>query len=406
MEEKKKREKWVKPRHQVVRNLLGGGFWLYSTLRYNARIEKFREEGKRQYLVLMNHQTAFDQFFVSLSFHQPVYYIATEDIFSLGWLSSMLRFLVAPIPIKKQTLDIGAVRTCIRVAGDGGTIGIAPEGNRTYSGKTEYMNPSIAFLVRKLGLPVALYRIEGGYGTQPRWSDCVRRGKMRCFVSEVIEPEQYADMTNDELAARIAEGLYVNEGTPDGPFRHKHRAEYLERAVYVCPFCGLSTFESAGSFITCTKCGRRIEYTEHKELRGEGFDFPYRFMTEWYDAQCDFVNALDTSAYTETPLYREKASVWEVLLKKRKEPLFADASIALYGDRIVLEEGTERELCMPFSEISALAVLGRNKANIYHGEKVYQLKGSPRFNALKYVHIYHRNKNLTRGDSDGKFLGL
>ena len=34
------------------------------------------------------------------------------------------------------------------------------------------------------------------------------------------------------------------------------------------------------------------------------------------------------------------------------------------------------------------------------------LKGDKRFNALKYVHIYHRNKNLTRGEENGKFLGL
>ena len=109
---------------------------------------------------------------------------------------------------------------------------------------------------------------------------------------------------------------------------------------------------------------------------------------------------------TETPLYRETASVFEVILKKRKLPLMKDTTVALYGDRLVLGEGTDGEICLPFSEVSALSVLGRNKANVYHGEKVYQLKGSKRFNALKYVHIYYRNKNLTRGESDGKFLGL
>ncbi len=406
MEKDKKQEKWVQPRHRVIRKILGGTLGVYTRLRYHARIEPFREEGDRQYLVLMNHQTPFDQFFVSISFRQPVYYMATEDIFSLGWVSSLIRWLVAPIPIKKQAMDIGAVRTCIRVAGEGGTIGIAPEGNRTYSGKTEYMNPSIAFLAKKLKLPIALYRIEGGYGTQPRWSDCIRRGTMHCYVSEVLEPEQYLSMTNDELAARIAEGLYVNEGVADEAFRHKRKAQYLERAVYVCPYCGLSTFESDGNFVACKKCGRRIEYTEKKELRGVGFDFPYRFMTEWYDAQCDYVNALDTADYTETPLYRETASVFEVLLKKRKLPLMEDTTVALYGDRLVLGEGSDGEICLPFCEVSGLSVLGGNKGKVYHGEKVYQLKGSKRFNALKYVHIYYRYKNLTRGESDGKFLGL
>ena len=57
---------------------------------------------------------------------------------------------MAPIPIKKQTMDITAVKNCILVAREGGTICIAPEGNRTYSGRTEYMRPSIASLAKKL----------------------------------------------------------------------------------------------------------------------------------------------------------------------------------------------------------------------------------------------------------------
>ena len=53
-----------------------------------------------------------------------------------------------------------------------------------------------------------------------------------------------------------------------------------------------------------------------------------------------------------------------------------------------------------------MTVLGRNKLNLYIGDKVYQCKGNKRFNALKYVHIYHRYKNIKEGNSDGKFLGL
>ena len=82
-------------------------------------------------------------------------------------------------------------------------------------------------------LPIALYRIEGGYGVQPRWADGIRRGKMRGYVAQVIEPEEYAKMSGDELMARIEEGLYVNEAVADGHFRSPKRAEYLERAIYV-----------------------------------------------------------------------------------------------------------------------------------------------------------------------------
>ena len=176
---KKKKQKWIKFRHRPVRAVLNVTLGVYSKWKYGITVEKFRQQGDRPYLILYNHQTAFDQFFVGMSFRGPVYYVASEDLFSKGWVSSLIRFLVAPIPIKKQTTDIGAVMNCIRVAREGGTIAIAPEGNRTYSGKTEYMSSAIAPLAKKLKLPIAFYRIEGGYGVHPRWSDKVRKGKMR-----------------------------------------------------------------------------------------------------------------------------------------------------------------------------------------------------------------------------------
>ena len=188
-------------------------------------------------MILMNHQTAFDQFFIASAFRGAIYYLSSEDLFSNGWKSSFLRFMVAPIPIKKQTVDARSVLTCLRVAKEGGTIALAPEGNRTYSGKTEYMKPSVVGLVRALKLPVALYKIEGGYSAQPRWADNVRKGKMTAGVSRVIEPEEYAKYTDEELFEQIKQGLYVDENVADVPFKGKRLAEYLERAFYWCPYC-------------------------------------------------------------------------------------------------------------------------------------------------------------------------
>lgn len=159
---------WIKPRHRVVVSLLRPVLGPYIRWKYGIQAEPFREEGRRPYLIVMNHQTGFDQFFVSMTFRQPVYFLATEDIFSLGWVSDVIRWLVAPIPIRKQTTDIQAVKNCIKVAREGGTVCLAPEGNRTFHGRTVSMRPAIASLTKKMGLPLVIFRIEGGYGVQPR----------------------------------------------------------------------------------------------------------------------------------------------------------------------------------------------------------------------------------------------
>ena len=401
-----KKKKWIKPRHKIIQHIAKWILKPICIMRYGIKIEKFKEQEDRPYLILYNHQTAFDQFFMGISCKLPIYYVATEDIFSMGFISDLLRFAVEPIPIKKQTTDVGAVMNLLRVAKEGGTICLAPEGNRTYSGKTEYINPAIVPLVKKLKLPILLYKIEGGYGVHPRWSDVVRKGRMRAYVSEVIQPEEFAAMTDAELAERITTGLFVDEAKADGIFKSDFKAEFLERAVYVCPFCGFSEFESHGNEAFCKTCGRTITYGEDKRILGKGFDFPFEFLGQWYDYQQDFVNNLDLEEYAEKPLFFDDAVVKEVIIRKHKKMLRESTKISLYSDKIVLDEGTEKEWVLPFEELSAVSVLGKNKLNVYYKNEVYQISGSKRFNALKYVNIYYRWKNIKEGNINGKFLGL
>ena len=396
----KKAEKWMKFRHKVVTTTLRPVGALLVRIAYGIKIEKFPDQGDRPYLIIMNHQTAFDQFFVSIIFKNPVYFIASEDLFSKGFISRALEFLVGPIPIKKQTLDLKAVKTCLKVAREGGSIALAPEGNRTYHGRTVYMKPGIASLAKKLGLPLAIMRIEGGYGVHPRWSDVMRKGHMRAYISRVVEPEEYAAMTGDELFEIIRKELWVDEGKADFEYPHKKNAEYLERAMYVCPQCGLTTFESHGEIITCLKCGQQIRHKSTKELEGVGFEFPHRFVADWYDAQCAYVNSLDLTAMTEQPLYEETAKLSKVQPYKNKKMLKKQAKVCLYGDRITIDERV-----IPFDEASAVVVLGKNKLNIYCEEGLLQLKGSKRFNALKYVNLFHRYQNIKEGRNN-EFLGL
>ncbi|MBR5306199.1 MAG: 1-acyl-sn-glycerol-3-phosphate acyltransferase [Oscillospiraceae bacterium] len=402
MQQKKKREKWLKTRHRVITAVLKPIIGTYTKIKFGIDVHKFKDQGGRQYLVVMNHQTTFDQFFVAMAFDGPLYYVATEDIFSLGWLSRLLVWAIAPIPIKKQTTDLKAVKTCLRVAKEGGSIVIAPGGNRTYNGRTVYIKPSIAKLAKTLRIPVAVFRIEGGYGIQPRWSDAVRRGRMKAYISRVIEPEEYKELSDDELFEIIEKELTIDENCLSGRFEHKNLAEYMERCVHVCPDCGFAVFESHGDIIECKSCGKQIRYLPTKEMEGVNCQFPFRFFGQWYDYQSDYINSTDVTKLTEKPIFTDTANLSEVILYDKKHPIKENVNIALYGDRVVIGD----ILTCHFDDTSTVTVLGKNKVNIYYNDKVYQLKGDKRFNALKYVHIFNRYKNIKEGNEDGKFLGL
>lgn len=217
----------------------------------------------------------------------------------------------------------------------------------------------------------------------------------------MIMPEEYKEMSNDELYEIIQKELFVNDATVTGNFYHKKNAEYLERLLYVCPHCGLSVFESHGDKVKCTKCNREVQYLPTKELKGIGFELLFRFINDWYEYQKKFINELDLEEYIGKPMYEDSASFSEVIVYKNKNLIKKDAGVKLYGDRIVIDEQV-----FLFEEITAVSVLGRNKLNIYHNKKVYQLKGDKRFNAIKYVHIYYRYRNVNKGEGNEQFLGL
>lgn len=413
MEKKTKpRETWVKTRHKVAFKVFYPVIWLLCKLLYGIKIEKHKEH--RQWLILFNHQTPFDQFFPCLMFHGPIYFVSTEDIISNGWISRLLTYLVAPIPIKKQMTDLKAVRNCLQVVREGGSIGMAPEGNRTYDGRTCYINPAAAKMAKKMGLPIALVRFEGGYALEPRWSDkrrtTARKPWMEAKLVEVIEPEELKTMSAEDLMDRVEKGLgqddvtYVKETGKhyDSP----HAAEYVERALYVCPSCGLTTFRSEGRSFMCRECNSvwtMLPDLTIERTSGETNGFPT--MAEWFEHQQDYVRHLDLQALPEDPVYEDHGRFSHVILYQQKEVISKDATIRLFKDRVLVQYGSE-EMVFPFEKMEAASVLGRNKLNLYMDREVYQVKGGPRFGALKYVNFYYRFKNMEKGIEDEQFLGL
>ncbi len=406
---KKKNKPWCRLRHRVVRILLSLPVFLYTRLKYHIKVDRFAPAKRRQFLVMMNHQTAFDQFFVEMAFRTPVYYFASEDLFSNGFVSRLIEYLVAPIPIRKSVTDMKAVRISTRVAREGGTIALSPEGNRTYSGVTESMKASIVGLVRLLRLPVAIFRIEGGYGVHPRWSDVVRRGGMCAGVRRVIEPEEYATLSDDELFALLKQELWVDDTTLGGEYHHKKCAEYLERVLYICPDCGISRLVSKGDVIRCTRCGRAARYLPDLRLEGIDRPMPYTYVKDWYRAQEAFIMAQDPAAWKDTLLREDEVRLFRVILYHNKKRLDKKVRMQLYGDRIELQ-GVRTALTLFFDEVSVMSVLGRNKLNIYIGDDLYQIKGDARYNGVIYMHAFYHYQNKQKGECHGntglEFLGL
>ena len=401
MAKQNKKNTWIKPRHRRWWNFANGLLKPIVDGVYCMDIVPF-EDNKGQYLVLANHQTPFDQFYLSRMLKGNIYFVCTEDLLSNKFVGGIIKHTIEPIPIQKGTMDFGVIKACARVAKEGGSIIVYPEGNRTYSGKTGHIKPAVAKLAKFLKLPIALVRQEGGFGVEPRWSNTTRKGKAKIYVSKVLTYEQYKTMSDDELYNLICHELDVNDSKNGGTFQGKRRAEYIERAMYVCPHCGLTTFVSNKCNFTCTKCGTTVEYGIDLKLTAKTGNWPFENIGEWYDYQCDFVNNLNLDMPLDEPLYTDKVSLSEVIVGKRKKALLRNMDMRMYADRI---EFTAKKETFRYDDITGMAVMGRNKLNFHINGKTYQVKGNKRFNALKYMNIYYHYKNIQEGNN-GTFLGI
>ena len=398
-----KNDKWIKFRHKVIRRTVYPLIGLYVKAKTHIKIEKYKGTEKGPYLVLINHQTGYDQFFVFLSFKNPVYFLSSDDLFSNGIYSKIIKYGANPIPIKKNVSDIVAVKKCIKVAKEGGTIALSPEGNRTFSGETGYMNPAISGLVKMLKLPVLIYKIEGGYNLLPRWADKPKKGKARAYVSKVISVDEINALSKLDLYELLKKELYQNDFDITENYTGKRKAEYLERCAYVCPKCGLSSFTSNKNTIKCDKCGIEIEYLDDKGLKGIAEEIPFKNYLEWYKYQCKYINELDL-VNTSKLFYNEKVNFYKVIVNKNKNLIQKDCSFKLFNDRYEVCLNNQN-IVFKFEDISGVSVLGRNKLNVYTKDGLYQIKSDKRFNALKYLNFYNRYINQIK-ENDNEFLGL
>lgn len=389
----KGKKTWHRKRHMFyyyLQRLLVG---LYVKFAYHYRGKKF-DDGGRQYLYIFNHQTPLDQHLLYLSVRRPPYTIASEDLFTMGIVSAIIKHAAAPIPIKKSESDFTAVKTCVRIVKEGCSIALSPEGNRTFTGETVHIKPSLTKLVRLLKLPVAVFIVRGGYGVIPRYADKPRRGKVTGGVERVIEYEEYKNMTDDELYELIKSSLHVDESecshTTSG-----NRAEVMERAVYVCPSCGaVGTIHSSGNEISCSHCGIKAEVGEDMHFSPS---FPVRTIKQWTKWQNEWVNSLETDCGL---IFSETVKLRVLRREQSKKDVLADGAEArLYGDR--LEVG---ELTFNYSDVTAMTVCGRCRLDFYCDGQTYQLTAGRDFCALKYVNIYYNYKNK-KENGDG-FLGI
>ena len=393
---------WCKTRHKIITEFLRPFLWVYYALRFRCCVkkEKLPKEGA---IIISNHVTTLDPVLIGLKFNKPLYYMTSKHIFQNKRIGKLLRYLVNPIAKEKiNKSDIAAIKACMQVARENGSICIFAEGNRTFSGKVGYVDPAITKLVKRLGKPLIVCNIVGGYGVDPRWCNGGRRGKLSVSVKHIYTPEDMQVMSNDELYSAIISDITVDEFAGNHVYRSRRRAECMESVAYICPVCQAKhTIGSKKHTVYCTNCGMQLTYNEDQTLSDPAGKFPFKYVYEWYDYQIQVLQESDFA--DEEQIYADDAEVYKPELGKKKE-LIGSGSLQMYGSRMcfALDSG---EINLPIEEIDGITLIGNHIMDVYSGEQTYRVFVDHKTNLLKYMQTYYIIRNRKKGIEDG-FIGI
>ena len=354
---------------------------------YGLKYEKFSLGKDRPCLVLCNHQSFWDPVFVSTVYDRPIHFMATDNIFTDGLVSKLLKYFLAPIPKKKQVVDLKAIKMTMQIAKANGVVGIFPEGSCSYDGNGTSVVPGVAQLARKIKADIALCNLEGAYGTIPRWGNKKRKGIIRCFNRKYITYEESASMTEAELSSEISESLVVKAPPYDVKYRSEKRAEYLERCVYICPSCGRkNTLVSSGNIIRCSTCGLESEYREDCTIRFNR-DLGITTLAEWLALQKKQAEELFRNDPDECLFEDRVAKIASYKSSEDDRIRYGEGLIRLSRDGIHLLPDSGEVIYISADAVKAISPVSGIKLMIGLSDITYFLVGNERFNPYKYAQM-------------------
>lgn len=225
--------------------------------RYNVSSRFLDPEPREPYVLLGNHAHRLDPWVVGTLLTRTIRYMANLEGTSPA--KAMFADLVGAYGKRKGAPDYSALKRTLLLGRAGETIGIFPEGDRTWDGRPLTIRPGLGKLLRSLSLPILMARQTGSYLTGPRWAKSGRRGRW-IVEFRTLSREAVLGQSPETLERAIRDYLCVddlkNPSLQDVRFDCAAPAAGIERLLWFCPSCGgEDDIAGISSRIRCRACG-------------------------------------------------------------------------------------------------------------------------------------------------------
>jgi 1-acyl-sn-glycerol-3-phosphate acyltransferase len=159
-------------------------------------------------LICPNHQSNLDPLVVGVACPRAVNYLGKETLFRwppLGWF---LRWNDV-IPIDRSRSGIGGMKETLRRLKRGESVALFPEGSRSRDGELQPLMKGFCSLARRTSARLVPVGIEGTFAALPPSASVPRPGRVRVVFGTPIDPDEYADLDDDQLVELLSRRIAV-----------------------------------------------------------------------------------------------------------------------------------------------------------------------------------------------------
>lgn len=164
---------------------------------YDFTVKFIEDIPKGPCIFVANHKSILDPIALIDALDRRVFFLASKDLYKIPILNLMLNALET-IPIKKNTADVNALRSALKLLKNGYSIAVFPEGGISLDKSVKKIYKGAMYLSYKSGFPIVPVGISGTDVVLPMGEYLPHTGRISVTVGKSIYPD---------LSLRKAESL-------------------------------------------------------------------------------------------------------------------------------------------------------------------------------------------------------
>jgi 1-acyl-sn-glycerol-3-phosphate acyltransferase len=156
-------------------------------------------------LLVSNHLSHLDVFFLGLPLNRPLNYVARSTLF-IPVLGPLIRS-VGGFAIQRDGRGAQGLKETLKRLKGGAIVTIFPEGTRTPDGELGEMKAGVAILASRASVPIVPAALAGSFEAWPRGVSFPKAHPVHIHYGKAIQPEELAGLDFQEITNLIRDRI-------------------------------------------------------------------------------------------------------------------------------------------------------------------------------------------------------